>query len=477
MERSNRRWAIILLAACLAISDADLATVGAVAGELERHLHISDVQVGLLVSATALVGGVATIPAGALADRLPRVRLMIGSILLWTVAMVIGAASTSYTMLLISRVGLGVVTATTGPVLASLTGDLFAPEERAGVLSRMQSGELAGGALGLVAGGALAGVTSWRVAFLMLSVPALLLAFGMWRKLPEPERGASDEPAGADDGSERPRRLVREAIRSRGIEPDSGLVLREDPARMSLRRAVRYVLSVPTNRVLILASALGYFFFTGVQTFAVVLVEHRFGVSQTAASGLIGVVAIGSVLGVLLGGTIADRRVRSGHLNARMSVAAVCYGAAVLLLIPALLSPFLLIALPFFFFGAGAVTAANPPLDAARLDVVPGLLWGRAEGVRTVLRQLATAVAPTVFGLVSDLLGTHGQVGSVVTGANGTGGDLHDTFLIMLAALAASGLILARGRHRFVTDVATALAASPEREREAAPAPVAGATA
>ncbi|MBV8991400.1 MAG: hypothetical protein JO372_22805, partial [Solirubrobacterales bacterium] len=60
----RRAWAIVLLASTLAISDADLATVGAVAGELERHLRISDTQVGLLATATALVGALATVPVG-----------------------------------------------------------------------------------------------------------------------------------------------------------------------------------------------------------------------------------------------------------------------------------------------------------------------------------------------------------------------------------------------------------------------------
>jgi len=39
-----------------------------------------------------------------------------------------------------------------------------------------------------------------------------------------------------------------------------------DPATMSMHDAVRYVLSIRTNVVLIVASSLAYFFFTGLQT-------------------------------------------------------------------------------------------------------------------------------------------------------------------------------------------------------------------
>jgi predicted MFS family arabinose efflux permease len=459
----RRAWAIVLLAGTLAISDADLATVGAVAGELERHLRISDVQVGLLATATALVGAISTVPVGALTDRVPRVPLLTGSVLLWAAAMLVTAASTSYSMLLISRMALGVVTATAGPTLASLTGDLFPAAERAKVYGWILSGELAGGAVGLVGGGAIAGVLSWRASFAVLALPALLLAWGLHRKLPEPARGGAGQlPAEnhrtASSGQDE--ELLRQEVESQGVQPDPERILHENPTAMSLLQAVRYILSIPTNRVLILASALGYFFFTGVQTFAVVLLEHRFGVSQTGASALIGLAAIGSVLGVLIGGRVADRRVRQGHLRARVSVAAVCYLLAVALLVAALIAPLLIVAMPFFVLGAGAVSAANPPLDAARLDVMPGRLWGRAEGVRTLLRQAATALAPLVFGLISDLLGSNGHTGSPLAGAGNARGNLDDTFLIMLSTLALSAIILIRGQRRFPVDVATAAAAT-----------------
>ncbi|MBV8989503.1 MAG: MFS transporter, partial [Solirubrobacterales bacterium] len=460
----------------LAISDADLATVGAVAGELERHLRISDTQVGLLATATALVGALATVPVGSLTDRVPRVPLLTISVLLWAAAMVVSALSLSYEMLLISRMALGVVTATAGPTIASLIGDLFPAAERAKVYGWIQSGELAGGAVGLVAGGAIAGLVSWRASFAMLAVPALALAWGLRRKLPEPSRGGAGQLApqdGKPESAEDNEALVQREVRSRGVEPDQARILRKDPVTMSLPNAVRYILSVPTNRVLIVASALGYFFFTGVQTFAVVLLRHRFGVGQTAASGLIGLVAIGAVLGVLVGGRVADSRVRRGHISARVSVAAVCYLLAVALLVPALITRLLIVALPLFFLGAGAVTAANPPLDAARLDVMPGRLWGRAEGVRTLLRQAATALAPIAFGLLSDLLASGKGTGSALSGSGNSRGDLHDAFLVLLVPLAVSGLILARGRKRFPRDVATAEAACAARGTTASPAPTA----
>jgi MFS family permease len=460
----RRAWAIGLLALSLAISDADLSNIGAVAGLLETHLHISAVEVGMLATVTAVVGALATIPIGSLTDRVPRVPLLAGSVVLWAGAMLIGAASGSYLMLLLSRVVLGAVTATSGPTLASLTGDLFAAAERAKVYGWIESGEMAGAAAGLVGGGVIAGLLSWRASFVALAIPALLLALGLWRKLPEPPRGGAGrlEPAygAAGDGllgdGDATDEALRAAVRAQGVDPEEGHVLAEEPARMTLPEAVRYVLSVPTNRVLILASALGYFFFTGVQTFAVVLIEQQFGVGQTVASLLIGLAALGAVMGVLVGGRVADWRISHGHVSARVTVAAACYAVACAALLPALIAPTLLIGVPLYFLGTAAITAANPPLDAARLDVIPSRLWGRAEGVRTFLRQAATAVAPLMFGIVAELLGTGGSINFRGASSGSSRGNMQAAFLVMLGALALSGVILAIGRRHFARDVAAA---------------------
>ena len=67
-------------------------------------------------------------------------------------------------------------------------------------------------------------------------------------------------------------------------------------------------------------------------------------------------------------------------------------------MIPGFLSDHLTPALWFDVAGAALLSAANPPLDAARLDIMPAGLWGRAESVRTFVRSLAQALAPLLFG-------------------------------------------------------------------------------
>src|SRR5262249_56811578 len=96
-----------------------------------------------------------------------------------------------------------------------------------------------------------------------------------------------------------------------------------------------------------------------------------------------------------------------------------------------------------------AIPAQTPPLDAARLDIMPPLLWGRAEGVRTFLRTTAQALAPLLFGAVSDYVFGGGRSG------------LQWTFTIMLLPLAASAYYLFAGLRTYPRDVATAAATAP----------------
>ncbi len=104
-------------------------------------------------------------------------------------------------------------------------------------------------------------------------------------------------------------------------------MLHQDPSGQSLWWAVRYVLSVPTNRVLIVASALGYFFFSGLRTFAVVFLRERFGMGQGEASTLLVAIGIGAIVGVLVTGRLSDRLIDRRHITARPVVGGICFMA------------------------------------------------------------------------------------------------------------------------------------------------------
>jgi predicted MFS family arabinose efflux permease len=460
---SARTRVVLLLACVLALASADSATVGAAAVDLRRSLGISNTDIGLLVSVTAVVAAVFSLPFGVLADRGRRTWILAGALLTWGAAMLWSATASSFGELLLARVGLGAVTASAGPIVASLVGDWFPAAERGRIYGYILTGELLGAGAGFAITGDIAAL-SWRAAFIILALPAFALAWLIFR-LPEPVRGGQGALAAEPDARPRPRPRPASAAapppapdpqllaREMGIEPDPELV-RRARAKMNLWQAVRYVLAVRTNVALIISSACGYYFMSGVQTFGNEFVSGQYRVSQVIANLLLLVVGAGAVVGVLVAGPLSDALLRRGQLSARLTVAMVAAAATVVLFIPALITHSAFTALPYVVFAAAALTAQNPPIDAARLDIMPPQMWGRAEGVRTFLRTAAQALAPVLFGAVSD--------GIFGGGTNG----LRWTFVVMLAPLAASAVFLYGARRLYPADVATAAAASPP-----APAP------
>ncbi len=444
---------VVVLSAVGGLASADVATVGASASQLRESLHISNTDVGLLVAVSSLVGAMASVPFGMLADRARRTAVLSVSIALWGVAMLWGATVTSFDVLLLSRLVLGVVTGSAGPVVASLVGDYFPGGDRGRTYSFIGLGELVGAGIGFAVTGDIA-VLSWRAAFASLGVPAFALAWFVAR-LPEPVRGETffaapgsvreqgratlSESAGS--GSAGPTDAQRLAI-EQGVRPHRRL-LKVDPAHMGIVQATRYILSVKTNIFLIASGALGYYFFAGVETFGVVFVKEHYRIDQALANLLMIVVGGGAVAGIAIGGPLGDHLLRRGKLHGRVLVAAVAAAATPVLFVPVLVTRSTLAALPYLVAAALALSAQNPPIDAARLDVMPAPLWGRAEGVRTLVRAGAQAVAPLLFGAVADLLG-------------GGHSGLLWTFAIMLLPLGASAYFLFRAVRTVPADVATA---------------------
>jgi predicted MFS family arabinose efflux permease len=303
--------------------------------------------------------------------------------------------------------------------VASLLGDSFPSKERARVYGRVLAGELVGTGFGFVVSGDLAAV-SWRLAFAVLAAPAVGLAW-LWYRMDEPDRGANSD----------------------------------ELASVPLWTVVRYMLRIRTNLILIVAGAAGYFFFAGVRTFAVTFARDQYGLGQSTTSNLVLVLAAGAFGGVLTGGRVADRLRDRGIAAARPLVVAVSVTVAALLFAPALLTSSLVVALPLLFAAAWMLGMLNPPADATRLDILHPRLWGRGDGVRSVLRVGSEAVAPLLFGVLSDTLSGGGRAGT------------QDAFLVTLAPLLAAGGLAFLAVRTYPHDVRAASSGARELHRAA----------
>jgi MFS family permease len=414
------------------------------------------------------------------------------SIILWSFASLFSAFAGGFSSLLLTRLLLGAVAASAGPAIASLTGDYFSADERGRIWSYILVGEAAGTAFGFIVSGFVASLIDWRAAFVVLSIPGFFLARELLRTVPEPLRGGQnhlevgavdldlavaqaaaradrgDVPAAQDSApSDAAHEAARDAARRAGAVPDPERVLHEDPSKMGLVRSVRYIFSVPSNLLMIVGSSLGYFYFAGLQTFALLFVKGHYRAGQATAELFLALLVVGAVIGTLIGGRVPDRLLKRGDLGARVWFPGACYLGAALLLIPGFVGSSLTPALWFDVAGAALISAANPPIQAARLDVVPAGLWGRAQSALTVVRSLAQALAPLVFGGVSQLIAgivpAQAPIGTRPHAPSpNTSTGLEITFLVMLITLAVAGWLLLRARTTFAADVATAAASEPD---------------
>lgn len=497
-----RRHVILLLAAILGLDTADKAALSSVAGGLKDAFGIGNTGIGVLVSIVSFVGAVLTLPFGALIDRFNRQRLLWIAICLWSAAMLASGAATSYLFLLATRVFLGVITAMAAPAVASLVGDFFPARDRGRVYGLVLAGELVGLGVGYVVAGTLSDLVDWRWAFWGLVPLSLLTAFAVWKWLPEPARGGQswlrvgaehvrsredvergryaeettdDQGANEERGADASQDVATRVVEEEGVAPRRQLVLDGDPQDRSLWWTVRYVLSVPTVRWLILGSALVYFYFSGLRSFLLIYFTEHLGVSRFTVLALALLVGIAAVAGVVLGGRLGDRMIARGRLDARLALPAGSLILTVAVAVPAIVLTTVWAVVPLLCVAGVLLASANPPIDAARLDVIPAGFWGRAEAIRQCLRGVLEAAAPVTFGALSQYAFASGRNG-VEFGGGGPGGSaggntsatgLEYTFLVMLAVLLVGVVVLLLARRTYKRDVATAAASSPGT-REAA---------
>jgi predicted MFS family arabinose efflux permease len=231
------------------------------------------------------------------------------------------------------------------------------------------------------------------------------------------------------------------------VRPREELILREDPTRWSLWRVMRYLLRLPTYSLLIAASALAYYFLSGARAFAMIYITQHYHISRSVVSPLVFVVGIGTLAGIVAGGRLAEWLLHKGRADARIVVAAVALALCVPILGVAIWTSSAWLGIGLMTVGAGVLSAAVAPIDAARLDIVHPRMWGRGEAGRMALRSTFEGGAPLLFGALSEWLGG-GQRG------------LMWTFLIMLAPMLVASLLGLTARKPYLRDVATAAASS-----------------
>lgn len=454
----RRALIISLMSLALGLTSVDMGALGTMASVLEQALNINNASFGLVSTASWLIGAVAALPIGIMVDRFKRIPLLASLVLLWALGMAFSAIIHGYTGFLLAQILVGISGISLGAVVASLTGDYFPPSQRGRIFGLIVSGEMLGAGIGMLLTNLAMDILSWRAAFWVIAFMGALLSWIILRLLKEPDRGsmtAISQESVNDEKMTSPHKVQRVSflIESRNIPPHSHRVIKNDPTHWGWFSAARYILSIPTNLILLIGSTASYFYFNGLLTFAVLYLMERYGLDAGKASLILLSTGSGSIVGILFSGWLGDWLLRKRIIAARVWVAASAFFVAVVGFIPAFLLPELLPASIFFFLAAAGLGATNPTLNAARLDIMHSRLWGRAESLRNALRYVPVALSPYLFGLVSDILepNSHALLHQSATG-------LGMTFQLMLILLLFSGIAMLFAALTYPRDVATAIA-------------------
>ena len=193
-ENTNRNSVFLssfVLFAINVLNFYDRNILGSIAEPLRRDFHINDAHIGLLGSAFIWVYAIVGLPLGRVADCWSRKKLLTAGILVWTSLTAGAAFAGSYTVLLFTRMGVGIGEATCAPTATSWLGDLFPADKRSRVLALFMLALPIGGGLNFFLSGRIAQAFGWRAAMVVAAVPAVLLIPALLA-LREPARGASE---------------------------------------------------------------------------------------------------------------------------------------------------------------------------------------------------------------------------------------------------------------------------------------------
>jgi MFS family permease len=190
---------LVVLCAVNFLDAMDVSSMGPTLPRIENALGMSPAGLQWVVSAYVLGYGGFLLLGGRMADLFSRRRLLLGSLVVFALASLVGGLANSGPLLIAARLVKGISAAFMAPAaLAILLATWRDEEARDRALGRFISIAAAGFALGLVVGGALTGA-SWRLTMFLPSVIAVVLLAASRRVVPA--EAPRSEPRGRVDAA------------------------------------------------------------------------------------------------------------------------------------------------------------------------------------------------------------------------------------------------------------------------------------
>jgi predicted MFS family arabinose efflux permease len=193
-SRKKAYYALVVLTIVYSFNFIDRQLLAILQEAIKADLGLSDSQLGLLTGfAFAAFYVIAGIPIARWADSSNRRDIVALSLFVWSFMTAISGFVNNYIQLLLARIGVGIGEAGGSPPSHSIISDIFPPHERASAIGFYSMGVSVGILFGFLAGGWLNEFFGWRVAFMVVGAPGILLAVLVRMTVAEPVRGLSEK--------------------------------------------------------------------------------------------------------------------------------------------------------------------------------------------------------------------------------------------------------------------------------------------
>ena len=184
---------LLLLAALFADNFVGRQILAVMIEPIKAEFGVSDTAMGL-ISGLAFAGVYAllALPAGRLADGMSRTRLLAIASLLWAVATMLCGLAVSFWMLAAARMAVAVSESPTTSASMSIIADLYPSHRRSFAISCFTAAPTFSAVIGLSLGAWVVEQYGWRMAFIVIGMPALLFSTLLAFIAKDPARGRWD---------------------------------------------------------------------------------------------------------------------------------------------------------------------------------------------------------------------------------------------------------------------------------------------
>jgi len=187
-----RGYMLALICLSFFLNYADRQILGALIEPIKHEFHLSDAELGIMSGlGFGVFYALCSLPLARLADRWNRKYVLVLCVFVWSGATMLSGAAMTSLQLLLARLVVGVGEAGGGPAGIALISELFPPRRRGMAIAAYSTAGAIGSAAALSGGAWLATHYGWRVAFLALGLPGVVLGLIIALTTREPGRQAA----------------------------------------------------------------------------------------------------------------------------------------------------------------------------------------------------------------------------------------------------------------------------------------------